>query len=272
MTGSLSEAAVAGYRRDGYVCPVPAIGAERAAFYRDALERFERESGLVAGQVIRNKGHLKLRCLYDLIFDDTVLDAVESLIGPDILCWGSSLFVKEPQDPAFVAWHQDSYYWGLEPDDVVSAWIAFAPSTRANGAMKVIPGSQTWDALPHVPSAADSGNMLFTHEEVGVEVDENLAVELLLEAGEMSLHHVKIMHGSPPNSSRTRRYGYAIRYVAPHVRQRGDMNAATLVRGSDRFGYFMPDPVPQGDMDPACVAFVDAPLGAIPKGETRPAD
>ena len=169
-------------------------------------------SGLVAGQVIRNKGHLKLIPLYDLIFHPQVLDAVESVLGPDILVWGSSLFVKEGNDPGFVAWHQDSYYWGLEPDDVVSAWIALYPSTVENGAMRVLPGSQTMPPLSHRKSAAESANMLFTHEELADDVDESRAADITLAQGDMSLHHIKILHGSPPNRSAGRRMGYAIRY------------------------------------------------------------
>jgi non-heme Fe2+,alpha-ketoglutarate-dependent halogenase len=270
LDNALSTAQIAQYRDRGYVFPVPALTAAEATEVRAEIEDFERRSGLVAGNVIRNKGHLKLTRLYALIFHPQILDAVESVLGPDILCWGSSLFVKEGNDPGFVAWHQDSYYWGLEPDDVVSAWIALYPSTLENGAMRVIPGSQTMPPLSHRKSAAESANMLFTHEELADDVDESKAVDITLAQGDMSLHHIKILHGSPPNRSAGRRMGYAIRYVAPYVKQRGDMNSATLVRGEDRYGYFGKDPVPTRDMDPDIVAFVDrryggTPLGAIPQ-------
>ncbi len=266
MSNPLNPAQVAQYREKGYVFPVPALSPQEAEDVRNGIEDFERESGLVAGHVIRNKGHLKLTQLYRLIFHPQILDAVESVLGPDILCWGSSLFVKEANDPGFVAWHQDSYYWGLEPDDVVSAWIALYPSTVANGAMRVLPGSQTLPPLSHRKSAPESTNMLFTHEEIAEDVDEAQAVDLTLEQGEMSLHHIKILHGSPPNRSNGRRMGYAIRYVAPHVKQRGDMNFATLVRGKDRFGYFGIDPVPARNMEPEIVAFVDRRYGGTPVG------
>jgi non-heme Fe2+,alpha-ketoglutarate-dependent halogenase len=262
----LGATRVAQYKTLGYVFPVPALTAEEATAVRTGIEKFECHSGLVAGHVIRNKGHLKLIQLYELIFHSNILDAVESVLGPDILCWGSSLFVKEGNDPGFIAWHQDSYYWGLEPDDVVSAWIALYPSTVENGAMRVIPGSHTMPALAHRKSAAQSANMLFTHEELATDVDESQAVDITLAQGDMSLHHIKILHGSPPNRSSTRRMGYAIRYVAPHVKQRGDMNSATLVRGKDRYGYFARDPVPTRDMDPDIVAFVDRPHGGTPVG------
>jgi hypothetical protein len=108
--------------------------------------------------------------------------------------------------------------------------------------------------------------MLFTHEELANDVDEAKAVDITLAQGDMSLHHIKILHGSPPNRSGGRRMGYAIRYVAPYVKQRGDMNSATLVRGEDRYGYFAKDPVPARDMDPAIVAFVDRRYGGKPLG------
>ncbi len=268
MGNSLDAAQIAHYRSNGYVFPVPALTPAEAADVRTEIEGFERRSGLAAGHVIRNKGHLKLTRLYDLIFHQKVLDAVESVLGPDILCWGSSLFVKEGNDPGFVAWHQDSYYWGLEPDDVVSAWIALYPSTLENGAMRVIPGTQTLPPLSHRESAAESANMLFTHEELADDVDESKAVDITLAQGDMSLHHIKILHGSPPNRSSSRRMGYAIRYVAPYVKQRGDMNSATLVRGEDRYGYFAKDPVPARDMDPDIVSFVDRRYGGNPLGVT----
>src|SRR5262249_12034742 len=111
-----------------------------------------------------------------------------------------------------------------------------------------------WPEAPHALSAGDSANMLSTHEEIAVAVDERQAVSLLLEEGQMSLHHVGIVHGSPPNRSAARRYGYAIRYVATHVKQRGDMPYASLVRGRDDYGYYRPDPVPKADFDPAIMA------------------
>ncbi len=269
MSNALIPAQIAQYQERGYVFPLPALTPAEAAGYRQTIEDFERSSGLAAGHVIRNKGHLKLTRLYELIFHRKVLDAVESILGPDILCWGSSLFVKEGNDPGFVAWHQDSYYWGLEPDDVVSAWIALYPSTLENGAMRVIPGSQTLPPLSHRKSGAQSANMLFTHEELADDVDESKAVDITLAQGEMSLHHIKILHGSPPNRSAGRRIGYAIRYVAPYVKQRGDMNSATLVRGEDRYGYFAKDPVPTRDMDPDIVAFVDRRYGGTPLGTAK---
>ncbi len=256
MDNRLSTAQIEHYRRHGYVSPLPALRPAKAEALRLRLEAFEAETGQKAGS-LRKKGHLKLMAIYNLVSHPAILDAVESVIGPNILCWATSLFVKDPYDPGFVAWHQDSHYWELEPDDVVSAWIALAPSTLENGAMRVIPSTHLTSPFDHRASAADSANMLSGREEIAVDIDESQAVDLVLRQGEMSLHHVKIVHGSPPNRSAARRYGLAIRYVAPHVRNEDKWTSALLVRGRNEPSNFMPDPVPTRDMDPDIVAFVD---------------
>ncbi len=269
MSGRLTEAQCADFARDGYVSPVAGISPAEAQDLLDELSAFEARTGLVAGDVIRMKGHLKLLALYRLVTHPSILDAVESLIGPDILCWGSSLFMKDPHDPGFIAWHQDSITWGLEPDDVVTAWIALAPSTPENGPMCVVPGSHLGPRLPHhvTPEGNSVENLIITR--VADPIDETRAVPLLLRQGEMSLHHINLLHGSKPNRSDALRCGFAIRYVAPHVRQAGDAATALVARGVDRFGHFVPDPVPEADMDPAIVAAVDAPLGGPPPWSTR---
>lgn len=261
----LSRAEVLAYHREGYTSPVPAIDAGHAQEIVGRLQRFEAETGLPPAEVICHKGHLKLMALYELVFQEKILDAVESILGPNILCWGSSLLVKPAGDPAFVAWHQDSAYWGLDPADVCSVGLALTASTSENGAMRVIPCSHQGElmALPHRLSDDDSANTLFSGEEIAVEVNDEEAVELVLAQGEMSLHHVKIIHDSQPNRAKTARIMYWIRYVAPHVQPPEPLYHATLVRGDGPYGYFEPDPVPTGDMEPEIVSFVDSP-------QTRP--
>ena len=261
MIGILTPGQRRDYREQGYVSPLPALAAAEAQAYLDGIAAFEAATGCIAGCTIRLKGHLKLRMLYELVFHAAILDAVESLIGPDILCWGSTLFIKEPGDPGIVAWHQDGYYFALDGDDVVSAWIALAPSHDANGVVRVVPGSHLGPYRPHRISGADSPNAITSREEIAAAVDPAATVPLRLAQGEMSLHHPKLIHGSGPNRDRARRCGYVIRYVAPHIRHRHSRPTATLVRGVDRHGHFASDPVPERDMDPAIVAFVDAPPG-----------
>ena len=262
-TNLLSRSEVAAYHREGFVCPVPAIEPERAQETLARLRRFEAETGLSAGATMGHKGHLKLIALYALVFHEKIVDAAESILGPNILCWGSNLLVKEAGSPNFVAWHQDSAYWGVNPEDVCTVGLALTPSTSENGAMRVIPSSHQSEqmALPHRPSGKGTPNSLFSGEEIAVEVDESQAVELLLAQGEMSLHHIKVVHGSRPNRSDGPCILFSIRYVAPHVCPPEPLRRATLVRGHGLSGYFEPDPVPTRDMEPEIVAFVDSPDG-----------
>lgn len=254
---ALSQVQVEQYRRNGYLFPLPALTPREAAGCMDAIEQFERQTGDKASDSIRGKGHLKLMALYKLTQHPKILDAVESIIGPNILCWNSSLFMKDAHDPAYVAWHQDVYDFDAHCDGVVTAWVALLPSTRENGAMRVIPGSQQNRHVPHVQSPPGSATMLRDHLEIGVEVDEAQAVDLVLERGQMSLHHMHLYHGSPPNRSDGRRCGFAIRYVTPEVCDKGAPYSATLVRGVDPLGHFGKDPVPRRDLDPEVIAFVD---------------
>ena len=204
---------------------------------------------------LRHKTHLLFPFLADLVRHPKILDAIEDLLGPDILCWSSNFFIKEATDPAFVSWHQDSTYWGLSSPDVATAWVALTPSNAANGAMAVIPNSHKLDQMPH-RDTFHRHNLLTRGQEIAVEVDERQAVMLTLQPGEMSLHHVRLIHGSDPNPSAKRRIGFAIRYLPTHVRQVvGTRDSATLVRGVDRFGNFEPEFAPERDLSDAAIAF-----------------
>lgn len=250
MPKLLSKAQIEQYREQGFVAPIRVMTTEAAAALRARLERFEAETGGPLQGDLRHKSHLLFTWLADLVRDARILDAVEDLYGPDLLCWSSNFFIKEKEAPAFVSWHQDSTYWGLDKPDVVTAWVAFTPAHGGNGAMRFIPGSHSLDQMPHRDTFAKH-NLLTRGQEVAVEVDERRAVTIELAPGEMSLHHVRLVHGSPPNLSGDRRIGYAIRYIPTHVRQIIGADSASLVRGEDRFGNFDREPVPPADLDPA---------------------
>jgi ectoine hydroxylase-related dioxygenase (phytanoyl-CoA dioxygenase family) len=225
-----------------------------AAAIRAKLEAFEAGAGPLAGK-LRQKSHLLFTWLNDLIRNERILDAVEDVIGPDILCWGTSFFIKEPRNPSFVSWHQDSTYWGLDPADIVTAWVALSDSTIENGAMRVVPGTHTMAQVPHKDTFRPE-NLLSRGQEILVDVDENDAKTLVLNAGEMSLHHVRLIHGSDPNPSGSRRIGFAIRYLPTYVRQvAGQHDWATLVRGVDRYGHFELEQRPDADMSERAQAY-----------------
>jgi non-heme Fe2+,alpha-ketoglutarate-dependent halogenase len=258
---SLTREAIRQYQEQGYYAPVRVLTTAETGALRARLEAFEADRGPMQG-ALRHKSHLLLTWLNDLIRHPRILDAVEDLIGPDILCWGSSFFIKNARDPGYVSWHQDSTYWGLEPPDIVTAWVAFSDSTLANGAMRVVPGTHKMDQVPHRDTFA-ADNLLSRGQEIMVEVDDRQAVALELRAGEMSLHHVRLIHGSDPNPSDVRRIGYAIRYVPTYVRQAvGGKDTATLVRGEDRYGHFELERRPEADMSAEAVAYHAAVAGA----------
>ena len=178
-----------------------------------------------------------------------ILDAIEDVLGADIMCWGTSLFVKDAHDPHFVSWHQDATYWGLDKPDVVTAWVALSASTRQSGCMKMLPGSHSLEQIPHRDTLAEN-NLLTRGQEIAVEVDESKGAYVELAPGEISLHHVRAVHASEPNQADDRRIGVALRYIAPHVRQlNGERDSALLVRGEDRFGNFIHEKPPKQDMD-----------------------
>jgi non-heme Fe2+,alpha-ketoglutarate-dependent halogenase len=249
----LTEDALRQYHETGVYAPVRAISTEAAIALRQRLEAHEAERGVVAG-TLRHKTHLVFTWLDDLIRHPGILDAVEDIIGPDILCWGTSFFIKEARNPSYVSWHQDSTYWGLEPADIVTAWVALSESSLANGAMRVIPGSHKLPQYPHRDTFAPN-NLLSRGQEISVEVDERQALALPLKPGEMSLHHVRLVHGSDPNPSDQRRIGFAIRYLPTYVRQVvGTRDSATLVRGVDAYHHFRPEQRPEWDCSPAALA------------------
>jgi len=252
--GRLPEAAIAHYREHGYYAPIRVLSAAEAGNIRRRLEAHETAHGPLKGSM-RHKSHLLFTWLDGLIRHPAILDAVEGVIGPDILCWSSTFFIKEAHDAGFVSWHQDSTYWGLDPADIVTAWVALSESTAENGAMRVIPDTQKLEQVVH-RDTFDPNNLLTRGQEIAVEVDESKAAMLSLQPGEMSLHHVRLIHGSDPNPSAKRRIGFAIRYLPTHVRQVvGTRDSATLVRGVDNFGNFEPEYAPDRDLSDAAVAF-----------------
>lgn len=253
MGKMLSAAAIDQYRSEGYYCPIRVVSREHAGQCREKLESVERDLGGPLRGVYRVKPHLLFTWLAELVRHPRVLDAVEDVLGPDILCWNSSFFTKEPESRGYVSWHQDATYWGLSEPDVVTAWVAFTESTPRNGNMQVIPGSHRHQAA-HVDTF-NPDNLLSRGQEIAVEVDAGQAADVLLQPGEMSLHHVLIVHGSRPNESADRRIGYAIRYIPTRVRQvAGPRDSATLVRGRDAFGHFDLEPAPAADLDPEALA------------------
>lgn len=260
---SLTQAQTDAYWRDGFLFPLTVLSPEEAQAARDELERIERD-WLTAdlphplATYKRVNAHLVLPLAIRLASDPRVLDAVEAIIGPDIMVYGGEFFIKEARTTHIVTMHQDLTYWGLGATSrMVTAWIALSPATRASGCMDFVSGSHQNPILPHRDSF-DENNLLSRGQEIEVDVASADKTAIELQPGEMSLHHGLTIHGSGPNVSDDRRIGYVIRYVAPDVSQEvADRDFATLVRGKDRFGNFEPVPGPQADFDADALARFD---------------
>src|SRR5262244_998321 len=262
MAKKLSPAQVEAYERDGFLSPNAALTREETAACLGKLEAFEATMGgpLTSERIerYRSRTHVLLAWVHALTRHPAILDAVEDLIGPDILVYTSTWFIKEPESAAIAAWHQDATYFGLRPYEHVTAWLALTDATAENGCMEFLPGSYRRGQLPHqagvvVASVNRAG------QAVTVDVDDRPAVHAPLRAGEFSLHHTLCLHRSQPNRSTGRRVGLAISYVPTRVQHLGvkHKTPAMLVHGVDKFGHFALEPAPRADLDDAARAAYD---------------
>ena len=236
------------YHEFGYCFPVDVLSETEAANLRQHLEEAEQKYPEALNPTHRNNAHLAFCFLDEVAHHEIILNTVEDLIGPNILLYGSVLFIKDAWTPGFVSWHQDATYMGLVPHDFVTPWLALTPSNAESGCMKVIPGSHLSGISKHQDTFGED-NILTRGQQI-VEVDEDQAVNIELRSGQMSLHHAQVVHGSMPNQSDHRRIGVALQaYMPPHVRQTIGENHALIVRGNDTHGDAIPLRRPVKDMD-----------------------
>jgi len=252
MGKALTQDRIERYWSDGFLCPVDVLGEDEALALRRQLEATEAAFG---GLHYIVKPHLLCMVADALAHDERLLDAVESLIGPDIMAWDAAFIIKEPGDNKKVSWHQDLTYWGLDSvDGVVSIWLALSPATIESGAMKMMPGSHRAGQLGH-RATVDPDNVLSRGQTLEAEIDEARAVDTVLRPGQMSMHHGLTFHSSRPNVSRDRRIGFNMNLIRPDVRQlRVENDSAMLLRGTDRFGHYRLEPRPTGDFTPEGIA------------------
>ncbi len=233
------------YWRDGYLFPIRVLSEQEAGVCRRELEDMEAEwldAGLPKPLALykRVNAHCVMPFAARLALHPAVLDAVEAILGPDILVWSAEYFIKEPRTEHIVSMHQDLTYWGLgATPDQVTAWIALSPSTVESGCMDFVRGSHENPILPHNDTFSET-NLLSRGQEIAVDVAEADKTRIELQPGEMSLHHGLTIHGSGQNRSTDRRIGFAVRYVNPNARQQvAERDYAMLARGVDRSGHFI---------------------------------
>jgi non-haem Fe2+, alpha-ketoglutarate-dependent halogenase len=259
MGKKLTAAQIERYHRDGFVYPVDAFGAGAARRYRRAMEEFEAAQGTRLTKGHNFKPHLLFTWVDEIVHSPAVLDAVEDVIGPDIRLFHLSVWPKDAGDPAYVSWHQDATYFGLEPAVQVTAWVALTEASIEAGCMEVIPGSHKLGQLHHAERDA-THNLLSRGQTITADFDKSRTEFMPVRAGQFSLHHTHLLHNSRPNLSADRRIGLGISYVPTHVRCTSSTRVtAMLVRGTDRYGHFDDEPRPQVDFGEAeRVAHADA--------------
>lgn len=257
MPKLLTDEQIERYEAQGALAPIRIMEPDAAFELRKKFEALEQEIGAEAQSRFRIKAHLPFPWLTELIHNSTMLDAVEDLIGSDIVVWGSSFFTKKARDHRFVSWHQDSTYYGLEPPESITAWIGFSDSTRETGCVRILPGSHKGESVLRHVETFDPDNLLARGQTIEG-VDETQTVDLEVRAGEMSIHHNKTVHSSMPNPSDQPRIGFAVHIAPSFVRQTQFEGAtAALVRGQDRDDNWAPDISATKDFDPDCMEALD---------------
>jgi non-heme Fe2+,alpha-ketoglutarate-dependent halogenase len=269
------------FERDGFLSGVRVCSEAKADEIRREFDALEAVEGRERCQIGLLDRHVDQRFVWELATHPAIVACVSAVLGPDVMLLATHFFCKYPEpgnvpgsrpaDPRrrrrrgatderggtsgcdraakFVAWHQDVTYWGLEPPLAVTAWYAVDDSDVENGCMRVIPGTHRTGVRQHGTSER-AGNLLSINQEVPVTPDEEAgAVDLVLRAGEISLHHGMLIHGSNPNRSTRRRCGLTLRYVPPFVRHVEENSlrrpwSAILVHGEDRYHHYGDRPAP----------------------------
>jgi non-haem Fe2+, alpha-ketoglutarate-dependent halogenase len=252
MGRKLTEAQIEQYHRDGFVYPLEAFSAGQALRYRRAMEEFEAGRGQELTRGHNFKPHLLFTWVDEIVHHPAVLDAVEDLLGPDLRLFHLSVWPKNAGDPAYVSWHQDATYFGLEPAVQVTAWIALTDASIEAGCMEVIPGSHTLGQLHHAEDGAARHNLLSRGQSISVGLDTRRTEFMPVRAGQFSLHHTLLVHNSRPNLSADRRIGLGLSYIPTSVRCTSRTRLTSmLVRGTDRYGHFDDEPRPRADFGAA---------------------
>jgi len=224
------------YKDKGFVSPINIFSKDKMKEIRNEIELIENTIPGELEKSGRYNAHLISPLLDEVTHNSKILDAVQSLIGENILVCGTTLFIKNPNEQGFVSYHQDAKYIGLEPHNWVTAWVAITDSNEHNGCMRMWSGSHQ-DILKQHDQKFNEGNLLTRGQTVS-NVPKNETEPLILKAGQMSLHHPKVVHGSDLNHSNDRRIGFVIQsYIGTNVKQVLGKNSVQLARGIDKFNF-----------------------------------
>ena len=203
------------------------------------------------------QAHLLANWIYDLCVSPILLDAVESIIGPNILIQSADIFIKPANGIKHINWHQDANYWGLDPYELITGWIALTDVNVVNGCMNYLPRSHLQNKIEHIETF-DKYSDLTRGQEVNININKNEVVPVVLNKGQAALHHCLLAHGSHSNKTNFPRIGIAVRYLPTHVKQtKGPPISMILARGIDNYKNFKMDKIPSGDFDSEAIAAHD---------------
>ncbi|MCC6467129.1 MAG: phytanoyl-CoA dioxygenase family protein [Alphaproteobacteria bacterium] len=242
---TLTSAQIEGFRRDGYVGRIPALSPAEVARFREMAERFERDHPEDARWAFDIKANLLFDWVYDNGRHARILEPVSDLLGPDLLLTDSIFRIKDPGTAVNYGWHQDAARITVEPCPVI-VYVAFSPATAENGCLSVIPGThRAVQPFDLVSNPGQPNRRVARVRDPAVEQ----AVRLELEPGEIAIFSANVVHGSPANRSRARRFAVLHDYTPPSARQSTGQGSGQLVMGADRFGHFAAEPVPGADFE-----------------------
>ena len=224
------------YNDHGFVAPINVLTLGEANEIRREIERIEKRWPNELNGLGRNYAHMISPVFDKVCHNSKILDAVESIIGENILVGGTTLFIKDPDKKGFVSWHQDAKYIGFKPYNWVTAWLAITDANEENGCMRMWSGSHKEKIKDH-KDTYDQNNLL-TRGQTVQDVPIEKTTPNILKAGQLSLHHPMIVHGSGPNKSNQRRIGFVIQsYIGTNVDQVLGKVFVQQARGKDTFKY-----------------------------------
>jgi non-heme Fe2+,alpha-ketoglutarate-dependent halogenase len=268
--GALPADKVAQWKHDGFLSPFPMLDAAELEACRQGVERYEAWLGAPINahpeMKWRTMPYLLMPWAAKLARDPRILDRVEDLLGPDLLIFTSTFFIKEAHSPTIAAWHQDSTYYGLEPREEVTVWIALTEASEAAGCMDALSFHGAPRQMSHV-SRVVQNSVNRAGQVITEPLDESAPVAMPLEPGWFSMHHGLCAHRSGPNTSQHRRIGLGLNYIPAHARPSGSVRqAALLVRGTDRHENFAPAEWPMEELGEKEVAMHERAVGLYRDG------
>ncbi|MFJ8047957.1 phytanoyl-CoA dioxygenase family protein [Streptomyces luteogriseus] len=253
MTSSfpLTAEQQAAFVRDGFLFPVDALPASEAAELatqaQQHLEESQRIGGVFSALAAGPKVHVLQPWAERLVRHPSLLRIARTMLGPDLLVWSTNIFIKRPGQQVNYAWHQDALTYELDRGNrgALRIWVALTNTSPENGTLRYAAGTHRQGVLRHRRASADTATQV--GDEVAVDVSGFSLHDVVLSAGQCSLHDMLVMHGSGGNRTDRPRIAFAVDYLSPRVRPLGDLpDSAMLVSGKDDYGHFQLEQGPIG--------------------------